>query len=72
MPFPPPLTVAIQLAENSTYKHRLGAVVVKQKKIIGRGWNKLRHHKWSKHYEYPCSCHAETSALLSCNGPVCG
>jgi deoxycytidylate deaminase len=70
--FPPPLNVAIKLAANSTYKHRLGAVVVKQKKIIGRGWNSIRHHKWSKYYEYSCSCHAESAALLDCSATLRG
>lgn len=64
--YPPPLLAAIKLAENSTYKHRHGAVLVKHGRIVGRGINSIRHHKYSKFYPYPCSCHAETAAILDC------
>jgi deoxycytidylate deaminase len=62
--YPPPLLAAIKLAENSTYKHRHGAVIVKHGKIISRGTNQLRYHKLSKYYEYRNSLHAESCAIL--------
>lgn len=61
---PPPLNAAIKLAEHSTHQHRHGAVIVKHGRIIGRGFNKIRHHKYSKFYPYAEACHAEAAAIL--------
>ena len=62
--FPKPLRVAVKMAENSTYKQRLGACLVKSGKIIGKGFNRLRHHKFSFSYPYLHQYHAECGALL--------
>ncbi len=66
--YPPPLLAAIQLAEHSTYKHRHGAILIKHGRVIGKGINSIRHHKYAKFYQYKCSCHAETAAILNCRG----
>lgn len=61
---PPPLNAAIKLAENSKLQHRHGAVIVKHGKIIGRGYNKIRHHRFSRYYPYKEACHAESAAIM--------
>lgn len=57
------LNVATGEARKSTYLYRLGAVVLRKNKIVGRGYNKLKTHpKLSKYGYY--SCHAECDAIM--------
>lgn len=64
MDIPPPLRYAMKEAQKSTYEHQVGAVLAKGRKIISRGYNTFRGHRWSDKYPWPHTCHAETSALL--------
>jgi tRNA(Arg) A34 adenosine deaminase TadA len=66
MKLPPPLSAAIVEASKSEHKHRVGAVVTDRGgRILGRGFNQIRGHRWSDLYEYPEQYHAETAALLN-------
>lgn len=54
---------AISIAEQSTYKYRLGALLLKNNKIINAKENKSRYVGFMKKYdEYP-SLHAETHVM---------
>ena len=56
---------AIQQAEKSTYKHRLGACVSIGRKVLGVGYNKVnRHQSKVKTDSWNGSLHAEISAVL--------
>lgn len=64
MDIPPPMKKAIAEALKSTFRYRLGAVVVRQGKIVGRGYNERRYHKYAGYYNWNNTLHAEASAIL--------
>lgn len=56
---------AIQQAEKSTYKHRLGACISIGRKVLGVGYNKInRYQSKIKTGNWEGSLHAEISAVL--------
>jgi deoxycytidylate deaminase len=56
--------IARQEAKKSSYTFRLGAVVLRKGKIVGKGYNKVKTHpRLFKEYGY-FSIHAECDALL--------
>ena len=59
------LAVAQAAALNSTYRYRLGAVIVSGSRVRGVGWNKRRNipANVSEHHIKECSVHAEVDAL---------
>ncbi len=56
--------LAIKEANKSCFKERLGAVISKGKRILGRGFNEINRHQkhWTASWEG--SLHAEEAALL--------
>lgn len=59
---------ATKQAELSSYGYRLGAVVLSGKRIVSKGYNKLKTNpKLFKEYGY-YSTHAECSALMRAAG----
>lgn len=64
---------ALQQAEKSTYKHRLGACISIGRKVLGVGYNKVnRHQSKVKTDSWNGSLHAEIAAVLDAlrNHPV--
>lgn len=60
------IKACINEANKSTYKVKVGAIVFKGKKILGRGHNGLRSSNINNKYkDYINSLHAEQSALLN-------
>lgn len=59
------LTMAQVAAGNSTYRHRLGAVIVAGGRVRGVGWSKRRNvpRNMSEAHLHRCSIHAEIDAL---------
>lgn len=59
---------AIEEAEKSEYKVKIGSVVFKGSRILGFGFNEIRHcAKISPKYKnYDNTIHAEQKAILSC------
>lgn len=56
---------AIQQAEKSTYKHRLGACITLGRKVLGVGYNKInRYQSKVKTGSWDGSLHAEIAAVL--------
>lgn len=63
---------AIRQAERSTfYRARIGAVVVRGGRILGRGYNRIRYYHESRHiiHKHKESLHAEVDAIINspCN-----
>lgn len=59
---------AISEATKSGFRYRLGAVITRKGRIVGRGHNRIRHHGFSM-YPYSHSLHAEADAarrMLRC------
>lgn len=66
MELPPAFKHAIKIAQTSIwYPYKLGAVVVRQGKVIGRGANGIRKHGYSHIYNFPMTLHAEAAAILN-------
>lgn len=60
------LKAALEECEKSTFHPRIGAVVFKGKRILGRGHNEIRSSTLSmKHRNWHESLHAEQAALLN-------
>ena len=59
---PPPMAVAIKESEKSNRRFKLGAVITKKKKILGKGFNSRKTHPRFGSGEYN-TLHAETHAL---------
>ena len=59
---------AIEEAEKADFRQKIGAVVFKGSRILGSGYNEIRHCSKinPKYKKYDCSIHAEQKALLSC------
>lgn len=53
-----------QAEKSKFYRARVGCVILKGSKIIGRGFNKLRHQSTIKTDHWLGSVHAEVSAVL--------
>jgi dCMP deaminase len=60
------LRVAKEAARNSTYHHKLGAVIVKKGRVISVGYNKPHktHPKSNTRFK---TIHAEFDAILGCD-----
>ena len=56
--------IAIKAALLSTYKHRMGAVVVKNGRVLSIACNSIRHKKGRFDKKWINSLHAEQAALL--------
>jgi deoxycytidylate deaminase len=65
---------ARKVAEQSDYKHQLGAVIFKGKMIISVGCNELRYsYKVPNHFrEWEHSLHAECKAIISAQASLKG
>lgn len=62
------LSSAAKAAKKSIYRYRLGAVVIKNRKIISSGYNKTKSHPLLfKDYDF-YSIHAECDAILRASG----
>lgn len=63
------LKKAIEVAEKSTFKYQLAAVVFKGKRIISYGENSIRSTRrvHNKYKNYETTLHAEQNALSLCN-----
>lgn len=60
-----PLKLAIKEAEKSTYNYRLGAVITKGRRVLGKGHNDAqRFQSKVRHTSYPESTHAEIAAVM--------
>ena len=59
---------AIEEAEKSEFKVKMGAVVFKGSRILGYGFNEIRHCSKinPKYKKYDHTIHAEQKAMLSC------
>ena len=59
------LAIAQAAALNSTYRYRLGAIIVSGNRVRGVGWSKRRNKpaNVSVHHIKECSTHAEVDAL---------
>jgi deoxycytidylate deaminase len=59
------LALAQSTAQNSTYRYRLGAVIVSGGRVRGLGYSKKRNNpaNMSDHHIKLCSVHAEVDAL---------
>ena len=59
---------AIEEAEKSEYKVKIGAVVFKGSRILGFGYNEIRHCSkiFPKYKKFDNTIHAEQKAILSC------
>lgn len=55
--------IARKMAQKSSYKHKLGAVIVKKGKILGLGHNALKTHPRSNNPWH--MIHAELSAVIN-------
>lgn len=62
--------MAAAAAMNSTYRHRLGAVIVAGGRVMGVGWTKSKNRprNVSAHHVNRCSVHAEVDALHGLEG----
>lgn len=63
---------AEKLANLSPHRHKLGAIIARQGKIIGKGWNKVDRGVSLYEGYWKGSCHAEISALLDAKCDVAG
>lgn len=60
------LDIAKKESQKSTYhKTHIGAVITQKNKIISRGYNKLRRHKYSRFSKHGCTLHAEVDAIIN-------
>jgi len=55
---------ATKAANNSTFKYKLGAVIVKSGRILSCANNKVGEHSQHVHFPFPGSIHAEQSAII--------
>lgn len=62
-------TLATRVAQNSTMRHRLGAVLVKSGRVLNVGWNQER---WSQDKYMSWSLHAEIDACLGAQCSIVG
>lgn len=56
---------ASRQAENSTYKQRVGAVLVKGNRLIASGYNQIRGHRSLRSNHWDNALHAEMHCLLN-------
>jgi deoxycytidylate deaminase len=56
--------IAIQEASKSTYGHKLGAVVLRKNRIVGKGFNKLKTNRMLREQYGYYSIHSECAAIL--------
>ena len=62
------IKAAVEEANKSTYKQRMGAVIFNHKRIISRGYNKTlswANHHHPKFRRFPTSIHAEITSILN-------
>ena len=60
-----PIRLAKKQAEKSVFKRaRVGAVIVKGKRLLSSGWNYIGYSKYLPNRPYPESIHAEQEAIL--------
>lgn len=57
---------ALLVATQSTYKHRMGAVIYKKGRLIGYGYNKINCSTQKLGKSKQGTIHAEKSAVISC------
>lgn len=56
---------ASRQAENSTYKQRVGAVLVKGNRILAQGYNQLRGHRSLRSNHWDNALHAEMHCIIN-------
>ncbi len=59
------IRIASKQANKSTYRHRIGAVIVKGSVILGVGHNEVNRYNGRWRSKWPGSLHAEESAILN-------
>lgn len=63
---PSPLKHAMRIAATSSYyPYKLGAVIAKSNRLLGKGNNAVRGHYYSFLYKFNCAYHAEAGAILN-------
>lgn len=62
--FKRPLVLATREAYKSSFRHRVGAVVLKKGRVVSRGFNSVTTHRLLRSKYGHFSIHAECAALL--------
>lgn len=58
------INLAVKQAHKSTFKHQMGAVIVKGARVIAVGHNRINRYSRKVHQKWPGSLHAEQAAIL--------